>query len=193
MGGIKMLHQEDPDLVNEPVDEYNGQALHYAVKHKNEKLLVYVLETGANINTQAGLKCNSALHEAVSLKDWESVKILFGHGINDELINIDGKRAIDLLQTKKCKREYTKAKQYKKNIKRMHFIDILIFKAKNHNFFLLEWISMKFLKRHYVVMQRKQIMLKTFIEEKKKKLLIEIWQLLSLARIQVLSVMRWHK
>ena len=111
------MHQDDPDLINEPVDEYNGQVIHYAVKHKNKKLLEYVLDTGSNINAQAGLKFNSVLHDAAEMQDWEICRILFGHGINDELRNNEGKLAIELCLTTKCKREFTKAKQKSKRHK----------------------------------------------------------------------------
>merc|ERR1712241_249164 len=77
----------------------------------------YVLETGANINTQAGLDYNSALHEAVLLQSWPSVKILFGHGVDDTLINNEGKMAIDYCTDKHSKREFTKAKQFRKKHK----------------------------------------------------------------------------
>lgn len=110
--GIKILHHSDPDLVNEVVDENGTMAIHYAVKTKNEKLLEYLLNNGANINAQGGKEYNSALHEAILLQDFSAIKKLYSYGINDQLRNIHGKLAIDLCN-KKYKREFMKAKQFK--------------------------------------------------------------------------------
>eukprot|EP00484_Ammonia_sp_Unknown_P029459 CAMPEP_0197034410 /NCGR_PEP_ID=MMETSP1384-20130603/12540_1 /TAXON_ID=29189 /ORGANISM="Ammonia sp." /LENGTH=337 /DNA_ID=CAMNT_0042464341 /DNA_START=21 /DNA_END=1034 /DNA_ORIENTATION=- len=113
---VKILHHGDPDCVNEPVDTTGFTALHYAVRNKNEELLTYLLENGANINAQGGKDRNSALHEAVLIADFTAVRKLFSYGINDNLTNAKGKTAIDLCN-KKYKREFTKAKQFKQKHK----------------------------------------------------------------------------
>ena len=91
-------------------------ALHYAVKNKNDQLLEYLLNNGANVNAQGGSDYNSALHEATLMQDWQAVRKLFSYGINDQLRNAHGKLAIDLC-IKKYKREFTKAKQFSKKHK----------------------------------------------------------------------------
>ena len=109
---IKILHHNDPDLINDPVDQCGGVALHYAVRNKNGKLIDYLLNNGANINIQGGPDYNSALHEAAIHQDFKSIRQLFSYGINDKLKNNKGKTAL-LLLDKKYHREYTKAKQFR--------------------------------------------------------------------------------
>eukprot|EP01084_Bolivina_argentea_P258278 435381_1 len=114
--GIKYLHHDDPGLVNEPVDEYGGMAIHYAIKNKNEKLLEYLLNNGANVNVQGGPNYNSPLHEATLLQDFTAIRKLFSYGINDQLKNNHGKMAINLCN-KKLKREFAKSKKFRKKHK----------------------------------------------------------------------------
>merc|ERR1712228_464088 len=52
------------------------------------------------------------LHEATLQKDMKAVRLLFSYGIDDQITNTKGSRAIDLL-SKSLKREFLKAKQYK--------------------------------------------------------------------------------
>jgi len=113
---IAILHHADPGCINEPVDEQGHTALHYAVKNKDQKLLEYLLNNHVNINAQGGPDYNSALHEAVKLYDWDTIRKLFGYGINDQLRNAHGKVAVDLC-IKRYKREFTKAKQFRKKHK----------------------------------------------------------------------------
>lgn len=117
--GIKILHHGDPDLVNEPVDKHGAMALHYAIRNKNEQLLEYLLNNGANINAQGGPDYNSGLHEAILVQDFTAVRQLFSYGINDTLRNSKGQQAVDLCN-KKFKREFTKAKQFRTKHKDMY-------------------------------------------------------------------------
>mmetsp|Transcript_38927 Transcript_38927/g.62147 ORF Transcript_38927/g.62147 Transcript_38927/m.62147 type:complete len:347 (+) Transcript_38927:51-1091(+) len=110
--GIKMLHAEDPDLINEPVDEHGHKALHLAIQNKNFELLQYLLQNGANINAKGGAHHNTALHEAVLVRDMKAIRTLFSFGIDDSITNRHGTRAIDLCP-KSLRREFTKAKSFK--------------------------------------------------------------------------------
>ena len=38
--GIRMLHAQDPDLINQPVDTEGYKAIHLAVQNKNSEMLV---------------------------------------------------------------------------------------------------------------------------------------------------------
>eukprot|EP01084_Bolivina_argentea_P086925 157068_1 len=117
MTGIKILHHTDPDLVNDPVDEKQYSALHYAVRNKNPDLIDYLLTNGANVNIQGGPDGNTALHEATLQGDSQTIKQLFSYGIDDALKNWNNKTAFNLCN-RKHKREFTKAKQYReKNLK----------------------------------------------------------------------------
>ena len=110
--GIRMLHAQDPDLINEPVDDTGHKAIHLSIQNKNSEMLQYVLKNGANINARGGKYGNTALHEAVILRDMKAVRHLFSFGIDDTITNIHGKRAIDLCP-KSLRREFTKAKTYR--------------------------------------------------------------------------------
>ena len=67
--GMKILMHGDPELVNEPCDEYGRRALHFAVQNKNQSMITYLMEHKADINIQGGEDNNSLLHEAVLLQD----------------------------------------------------------------------------------------------------------------------------
>ena len=110
--GIKYLHAENPDLINESVDNVGHKAIHIAVQKKHGELLLYLLNNGANINEIGGKTANTALHESTLIKDMVAVRLLFSYGIDDQILNTKGSRAIDLL-SKSLKREFLKAKQYK--------------------------------------------------------------------------------
>eukprot|EP01083_Nonionella_stella_P061167 159467_1 len=112
LGGIRMLHAENPDLINELVDSDGHCAIHLAIQHKNGELLMYLLNNGVNINAKGGKERNTALHEASKMNDMKAVRNLFSYGIDDSILNKDGKRAIDFCP-KSIKREFTKAKQYR--------------------------------------------------------------------------------
>jgi len=106
------LHAENPDLINEAVDNEGHRAIHLSVQNKNGELLLYLLNNGVNINAVGGKHGNTALHEAALISDMKAVRHLFSYGIDDSIMNLDGKRAIDLCP-KSLKREFTKAKQFR--------------------------------------------------------------------------------
>merc|ERR1719410_3387919 len=110
--GVRYLHAENPDLINEPVDNMGHKAIHIAVQKKHGELLLYLLQNGSDINAIGGKTANTALHEATLKKDMKAVRLLFSYGIDDQITNTKGSRAIDLL-SKSLKREFLKAKQYK--------------------------------------------------------------------------------
>jgi len=110
IAGIKGLHQEDPDLINEMVDEHGHTAIHVAVKDQRMDILTYLLDNGVDINMRGGPFFNTALHEAVLSENRSIIGALYKHGINDELLNIRKHKAIDLC-TDKFKRHFLKAKQ----------------------------------------------------------------------------------
>ena len=115
--GIRMLHAQDPDLINEPVDSQGHKAIHLAIQNKNSEMLQYLLKNGVNINAKGGKQRNTALHEAALQKDMKAVRHLFSFGIDDTITNINGKRAIDLCP-KSLRREFTKAKTYRNKYRR---------------------------------------------------------------------------
>eukprot|EP01084_Bolivina_argentea_P027794 51629_1 len=116
MVGIRMIHATDPEVINTPIDEHGCVAIHIAVKHKNRDLLIYLLTHNANVNRKGGLDANTALHEAVLMKDTVATKWLFTYNANPDLINRYRKRPFDLCD-RDFKREYMKAKISKKKYK----------------------------------------------------------------------------
>eukprot|EP01084_Bolivina_argentea_P267508 454095_1 len=109
--GIKVLHQNDFYLINQPVDKYGCTAIHYAVRNKNQQILLYLLQDGhgADINVQGGPNYNSALHEAALINDFNSITILYRYNIKEQLKNNDNKTAIQLCIDP---REFIKAKEF---------------------------------------------------------------------------------
>jgi len=112
LDGVKMLHSENPDLINECVDNEGHKALHLCIRNKNNALLKYLLQHGVNINAKGGKLQNTALHEAIGVKDMNAVRYLFSFGIDDSIQNANGHRAIELCP-RYLKREFMKAKAYK--------------------------------------------------------------------------------
>jgi len=119
---VQMLHHQDAKLVNLPVDTTNGMAIHYAVTTipssdskkalRDESMLEYLLENGANVNAQGGELFNSALHYAVieivkmyEKKEhnerieplWQCVRLLYRFGIKENLRNNENKTALDII------------------------------------------------------------------------------------------------
>jgi len=103
-----MLHSENPDLINECVDNEGHKALHLCIRNKNNALLKYLLQHGVNINAKGGKLQNTALHEAIGVKDMNAVRYLFSFGIDDSIQNANGHRAIELCP-RYLKREFMKA------------------------------------------------------------------------------------
>eukprot|EP00485_Elphidium_margaritaceum_P016463 CAMPEP_0202725860 /NCGR_PEP_ID=MMETSP1385-20130828/184316_1 /ASSEMBLY_ACC=CAM_ASM_000861 /TAXON_ID=933848 /ORGANISM="Elphidium margaritaceum" /LENGTH=417 /DNA_ID=CAMNT_0049392065 /DNA_START=80 /DNA_END=1334 /DNA_ORIENTATION=+ len=108
LDGVKMLHSENPDLINECVDNEGHKALHLCIRNKNNALLKYLLQHGVNINAKGGKLQNTALHEAIGVKDMNAVRYLFSFGIDDSIQNANGHRAIELCP-RYLKREFMKA------------------------------------------------------------------------------------
>merc|ERR1712154_114173 len=96
MAGIKMLHSTDPDLISEPIDGYGSRAIHFAVRERNHELLRYLLENGADVNIKGGKDANTALHEAVLMRDSISTKWLFAFNANNESINRKRRRPFEI-------------------------------------------------------------------------------------------------
>eukprot|EP01084_Bolivina_argentea_P309864 536022_1 len=140
MAAIRILHCDDPDVVNEPIDEYGTVALLYAVKTKNGPLLQYLLNNGANINAQGGPNYNSALHEATIIENFTAIKKLYSYGINDQLKNNQNRTAPELCN-KKFKREFTKAKQFKAKHKQQYLTRGAV-EAKRHSSVMLAGMNL---------------------------------------------------
>lgn len=119
MAAIKIMHSFDPDLINEAIDTQGSRAIHFAVKSENQILLNYLIENNANFNLQAGEHQNTPLHDAVVLKNKEIIQKLFSYGaIDDKILNIHGKTAVQLCTSLLYKREYFRAKKFKsRNLK----------------------------------------------------------------------------
>eukprot|EP01083_Nonionella_stella_P037281 101621_1 len=112
LGGVRMLHAENPDLINEPVDKFGHNAIHIAVQKQNDDLLEYLCNNGVNINAKGGDNLNTALHEAILKHDMKMVRTLFAYGIDASIPNKKNQRAIDLCPAP-FKRTFLKAKQFK--------------------------------------------------------------------------------
>ena len=112
LAGIRGLHAENPDLIDEPVDNEGHKAIHIAIINKNDKMLLYLLKNGVDINARGGKQRNTALHEAVLLTDKKTIRYLFQHGIDDTITNKNGKRAIDLCPSS-FRREFLREKASK--------------------------------------------------------------------------------
>ena len=110
LAGVKMLHQQDPDLINECVSEHGYIAIHVAVKNKHFDLFIYILKYGGNLNTLTGDDGNSCLHLAVINKDIRIIRELFACDIDDTLINNSAKTAADLICDNSFRRKYMRIK-----------------------------------------------------------------------------------
>lgn len=110
-----MLHHDNPDLIEEPVDEWNSCAIHIAAEKENYDLLEYLLRYGANVNAIGTRDKNTALHIACIHKDVSMIRLLFAYSIDDEIPNGKKKKAIDLLpkKNKQFRREFLKAKNFR--------------------------------------------------------------------------------
>ncbi|WP_341808148.1 ankyrin repeat domain-containing protein [Wolbachia endosymbiont (group E) of Neria commutata] len=85
-------------------------ALHIAVLSGNTKMVGYLLEEGAD-PSQQDVFGNTALHYAVPCGDVTSIKLLRKHGADSTIINLLGKKPIDLIV------DYTEQNKDKKNKK----------------------------------------------------------------------------
>eukprot|EP01083_Nonionella_stella_P209261 758736_1 len=110
LAGVKMLHQQEPDLINEIVTSTGYIAIHISVKRKHFELFQYLLKYGGNINAICGYEGYSCLHLAVINKDIKIIRELFNADIDDTLINNNGKTAGDLITDTSFRRQYMRAK-----------------------------------------------------------------------------------
>ena len=110
---VRILHAEEPDIIDQPVDEEGHTAIHIAVINQDHALLEYILNNGVNVNALGGPLRNTALHEAAQRQDMESIQILFAFGINDQITNIEARRAIELCPSR-LRREFNRAKRLRK-------------------------------------------------------------------------------
>eukprot|EP00483_Globobulimina_turgida_P004497 UN04506 len=123
LAGIAGLHADNPSLINEYVDQHGCIAVHYAVRSKNERMLLYLLNHDANTNARGGLNYNTPLHEAALTNNFKAVRHLYSYNkikLNDKLTNNDNLTAIEL-----CihKRKYITAKQHGMNGSRRKLLD----------------------------------------------------------------------
>lgn len=112
--GVRIMHSCDPDLINEAIDKYGSRAVHYAIKTKNYELFDYLLQNNANVNLRGGEQQNTPLHEAVFLQNKYFLQKIFSVGaIDDSILNIHGKTALQLCPTILFRRAYLRAKKFK--------------------------------------------------------------------------------
>jgi len=110
VSGIKMLHQDDPDIINLCVSDRGELAIHIAIKRKHLELFQYLLKYGADINALRGSDGNSCLHLAVINRDLRVIQELFSHDVDDSLINKEMKTAADLIEDKTFRRRFMRTK-----------------------------------------------------------------------------------
>ena len=108
--GIKMLHQQDPDVINSCVTERGDIAIHIAIKRKHYELFRFLLEYGGDINALRGEDGNSCLHLAVINRDLKVIQALFSNDVDDSLINKNMKTASDLITDKHFRRQFMRTK-----------------------------------------------------------------------------------
>lgn len=111
MISIEFLHSNDPDIINEAIDNNGSRAIHFAIKTKNCKLLEYILENGGDINIRGGECNNSPLHEAVIIEDLFAVRYLFSLSVADDIRNMNDKTPFQIC-SKNFRRRYCKAKRF---------------------------------------------------------------------------------
>ena len=121
LAGVKMLHQSDPDVINEYVTLTGHLAIHVAVDKPDWDLFRYLLRYTSDINCQCGDTRNSLLHLAVMNKDLKIIQELFNCDIDDELINNECKTAEGLISETFFRRRYIKIKNSHKY--KRHFSD----------------------------------------------------------------------
>ena len=106
--GIKMLHHNS-EIIDYTIDKFNTTALLFAVREQHLPAAHYLLNSGANVNTMGGRMVNTPLHEAVINKDWNTARLLFQHGADDLIENIEGKTPLDIAKSQKNdRRDYLK-------------------------------------------------------------------------------------
>eukprot|EP01084_Bolivina_argentea_P219826 372714_1 len=110
LAGVQMLHQQEPDLINQIVTSNGYIAIHIAVKRKHFDLFAYLLQYGGNINALGGENGNSCLHLAVMNQDTKIIDELFRCDCDDTLTNKNGKTPSDLIDDIHFRRQYMRAK-----------------------------------------------------------------------------------
>ena len=60
--GIKLLHQDDPSLVNKRINNSGEIAIHYVCKHKHKNILIYLINNGSDIDCKEPKTGNTPLH-----------------------------------------------------------------------------------------------------------------------------------
>jgi ankyrin repeat protein len=79
-------------------DALGDTALHVATDHKQEGLVLLLLEEGLVVSTKNVLTGGTALHVAIKRKSLQLVQILLDYGADPLAINVEGKSPFDLAQ-----------------------------------------------------------------------------------------------
>ncbi len=93
---FKKLFEEYKDFMNlEETDEKKNTLLILSVKFNNFKVFKFLIEKGANINTQ-NIYLNTPLHYAFANKYYKFVDYLINKGADENIENIYGKKYFDM-------------------------------------------------------------------------------------------------
>lgn len=92
----ELLYEKNPDLINGIIEPEDWPITHDLQNSSNDELVVYLLEKGANINSQDE-DGNTLLHKYVKYFNYEMVNTLMQIGADKNIENNNGESPVDIV------------------------------------------------------------------------------------------------